>query len=121
MAGSDLLTRITWLHHFTDTRNLKLIRELGGLYSRRQLQKMGLTGFYPGGNQWSLDADDMAGMADYVHLCMRPSHPMEYLAKQDGRIERTLWLYIDAKSVFDRDGVDLPPSSHPFITRDSRF
>ena len=30
---------------------------------------------------------------------------MEHIAKQDGRIEKTLWLYIDAKSVFQTPGV----------------
>lgn len=105
MAISELLSRITWLHHFTDTRNLPLIRKLEGLYSRRRLREMGVEGYYPGGNQWSVDADDIAGMDNYVHLCMKANHPMEYLAKQDGRIERTLWLYVDAKSIFEMDGV----------------
>jgi hypothetical protein len=39
---AELLKRITWLHHFTDTRNLPKIKELGGLYSRHQLRNMGV-------------------------------------------------------------------------------
>ena len=72
MADSaELLKRITWLYHFTDTRNLPSIKKLGGLYSRHQLKKMGLDGYHTGGNQWSLDADEMFGMEKYVHLCLR--------------------------------------------------
>ena len=105
MATSGVLGRITWLHHFTDIRNLPSIRELGGLYSRHQLQTKGVVDFRPGGNQWSLDADAMVGMDRYVHLSLRTNHALEHLARQDGRIERTLWLYIDAKRVFETDGV----------------
>jgi ssDNA thymidine ADP-ribosyltransferase, DarT len=34
------------------------------------------------------------GMHEYVHLCFRANHPMEYLARQDGRIEDTIFLQI---------------------------
>jgi hypothetical protein len=105
MSTSDPLGRITWLHHFTDTRNISSIRKMGGLYSRHHLKKMGVEKFHPGGNQWSLDADEMVGMDKYVHLCLRTNHAMEHIAKQDGRIERTVWLYIDAASVFKTKGV----------------
>ena len=93
------------MHHFTDTRNLPRIKELGGLYSRAALNAKGLNGYHTGGNQWSLDADEMFGMHKYVHLCLRTSHPMEYIAKNEGRIEKTAWLYIDAASVFQHEGV----------------
>src|ERR1035441_8045891 len=101
MAVSDPLSRITWLHHFTDTRNLPSIRAMGGLDSRYHLKKKGIKNFHAGGNEWSLDADEMCGMHKYVHLCLRTSHALEYLGKQDGRIEKTLWLYIDGASVFE--------------------
>ena len=102
---AELLKRITWLHHFTDTRNLPKIKELGGLYSRHKLKKMGVDGYHTGGNQWSLDADEMFGMEKYVHLCLRTNHPMDHIARNEGRIEKTAWLYIDAASVFKHDGV----------------
>jgi|SRR5579864_5257600 len=102
---AELLKRITWLYHFTDTRNLPKIKELGGLYSRHKLKKMGVGDYHTGGNQWSLDADELVGMEKYVHLCLRTNHPMEHVARMDGRIERTAWLYIDAASVFKHEGV----------------
>jgi hypothetical protein len=105
MDPADPLTRIPWLHHFTDIRNLPSIRAMGGLWSRHILKQRCVTQHYPGGNQWSLDADEMVGMDKYVHLCLRTNHAMEHIAKQDKRIEKTLWLYIDAASVFKIEGV----------------
>ncbi len=95
MALPDPLSLVKWLYHFTDTRNLPLIREMGGLYSTAKLREMGVESFYPGGNQWSLDADEMSGMDQYVHLCLRPNHPMEHIAKQEGRIEKSVFLPVD--------------------------
>ena len=69
---------------------------------------MGVSSIYPGGNAWSMDADEMVGMDKYVHLCFRTNHPMEYLARQDGRIERTTWLYIEP-GVMDIEGVVYSP------------
>src|SRR5215510_5446873 len=103
--AEELLKRITLLFHFTDTRNLPSIKDLGGLYSRDELKKMGRGGYYTGGNQWSLDADEMFGMEKYVHLCLRTNHHLEHIATQDGRIEKTAWLFIDAASVFKHEGV----------------
>ena len=88
------LSRIKWLYHFTDTRNLRLIREMGGLFSTAKLREMGVDEFHTGGNKWSLDADEMFGMDRYVHLCFRSTHPMEYIAKQEGRIEKSVFLLV---------------------------
>lgn len=49
----------------------------------------------PGGNEWSHDADEFKGMDKYVHLCFRPSHPMEYVARKEGRIGDTIFLHIN--------------------------
>jgi hypothetical protein len=96
MVELDPLSRIRGLYHFTDSRNVTSIRELGGLYSRARLREMSVE-YHPGGNDWSLDADEMFGMDKFVHLCFRTNHPMEYIAKQEGRIERTTWLYVDPR------------------------
>ena len=48
----------------------------------------------PGGNEWSQDADGIKGMDAYVHLCFRNNHPMEFLARQEGRIADTIFLQI---------------------------
>src|SRR5271155_2825028 len=94
MTSIDPLDRITLLYHFTDRRNLPLIRELGGLYPLAKLKKKDVEVPAPGGNQWSHDADEMKGVDQYVHLCFRGNHPMEYLARQDGRIGDTIFLQI---------------------------
>jgi hypothetical protein len=90
----DPLKRITLLYHFTDRRNLPLIREHGGLYPLARLRKKKIEVPAPGGNEWSRDADGMKGMDAYVHLCFRATHPMEYVARADGRIGDTIFLQI---------------------------
>lgn len=95
--------RILWLNHFTDSRNIGLIREMGGLYSRASLAETGRE-FFPGGNNWSSDADARFGMDQYVHLCLKTNHPMEWIARQEKRIERTTWLWIDP-AVLELEGV----------------
>jgi hypothetical protein len=80
--------------HFTDMRNVPSIKKLGGLYSLRELRKRGIEITSPGGNEWSHDADVQRGLDQYVHLCFRDSHPMEYLARKDGRIKDSIFLSI---------------------------
>ncbi len=46
----------------------------------------------------------MKGMDRYVHLCFRNNHPMEYLARQEGRIGDTIFLQIHP-DVLTWDGV----------------
>lgn len=82
------------LFHFTDRRNLASIREKGGLYSYAKLKEMGIEIPAPGGNEWSHDADAYKGMDRYVHLCFRPTHPMLYVAKSEGRIASSIFLNI---------------------------
>ena len=94
MTQIDPLNQIPFLYHFTDRRNLPLIREMGGLYPLSELIKRQVAVPAPGGNQWSRDADDLKGMGNYVHLCFRNNHPMEFLARQDGRITDTIFLQI---------------------------
>ena len=78
--------------HFTDTRNLKSIRE-NGLLSMRTIRERNFV-IAPGGNDWSLDADSRSGMDGFVHLCFFDEHPMEYLATKDGRIQESRFLKI---------------------------
>src|ERR1700730_3297895 len=99
----DPLLRIPLLYHFTCKRNLPSIKELDGLFSTAMLKEMGVE-HYPGGNQWSLDADGMSGMDQYVHLCFAVDHPMEKHAKDDGRIESPIYLKIDRLVLYE-DGV----------------
>jgi|ERR1700678_3363469 len=111
---------VTALYHFTDRRNLDLIRELEGLYSCDKLKEMGVEIPAPGGNEWSRDADAYRGVDCYVHLCMRPNHPMEYLARQDGRIGDSIFLHVHpdvlqmkgvmfSAGVSNKSGVEIVP------------
>jgi len=85
-------------YHFTDLKNLPEIRK-HGLLSMRRIKSRGIQVKAPGGNQLSLDVDISSGMDGYVHLCFFSEHPMEYCAKQDGRIENSIFLKIDPKII----------------------
>ena len=99
---------ITSLYHFTDRRNATSIRELGGLHSLASLREMGIEIPAPGGNEWSHTEDERRGLDQYVHLCFRRNHPMEFRARQDGRITDSVFLEIDTK-VLRIDGVMYTP------------
>jgi hypothetical protein len=81
-------------YHFTDERNTQSIRASGGLLSRRELEERKIAVVAPGGNEWSRTADDAAGLDKYVHLCFMHDHPMEYRARQEGRIQNSRFLQI---------------------------
>jgi ssDNA thymidine ADP-ribosyltransferase, DarT len=88
------LDQIPRLYHFTDRRNLDSIRAQDGLRPLSELVERKVNILAPGGNQWSRDADEPKGMGRYVHLCFRSNHPMEYAARQDGRIGDSIFLEI---------------------------
>lgn len=90
----DPLRRISVLYHFTDRRNLPLIRELGGLYPLAELVRKGVEVPAPGGNKWSRNADGLKGMDRYVHLCFKSTHPMEFVARDEGRIVDSIFLRV---------------------------
>jgi hypothetical protein len=68
------------------------------------LKRLGVMVPAPGGNEWSQTADCQSSMDQYIHLCFCKSHPMEYKAKQDGRIQESIFLNIDP-SVLREEGV----------------
>ena len=87
------------VYPFTDERNVEYINSAGCLLPRSEI-----TGpFIPGGNQWSIDADDRSGMDHYIHLCFLQQHPMEYIARTEGRID-IVWLKISTE-VLEYEGV----------------
>jgi hypothetical protein len=98
MSNVDKLVEIltkskNCFYHFTDTRNLPLVRATG-LLSMRDQQQQQRVAIATGGNDWSLEADRRNGMDAYVHLCFFNDHPMEWLARQQGRIESSVFLKI---------------------------
>jgi hypothetical protein len=104
VTTSTPLEKIRGLYHFTDTRNLVSIKKAGYLYSTAKLNEKEIISFHPGGNDGSLKADRAVGMDQYVHLCFNKKHPMEYIARSEGRIVNTAWLSVD-RSVIERPGV----------------
>lgn len=108
LMAANPLDQIPRLYHFTDRRNLDLIRKHGGLHPLSDLVKKSIDIPAAGGNQWSRDADSLKGMGRYVHLCFRSNHPMEYLARQDGRIVDSIFLEIHP-SVMQFKGVRFTP------------
>ena len=96
MQGPNLTSRIPTLYHFTDVRNLPGIRASKGLFPLSALNNAGIAIPAPGGNDWSHQADAARGLDQYVHLCFRNNHPMEHVARNDGRIGTSIFLEIDA-------------------------
>ena len=87
------------LFHFTDTRNLPSIRQ-HGLLSANQRDARGISPVATGGNDLSQDADGWNSVSDYVHLCFFREHPVEYLARRDGRFVETKFLAIDPQVLY---------------------
>jgi hypothetical protein len=96
------------LYHFTDTRNLASIRKHRGIYSLEQCEARGIEIVAPGGDDNSQHSDRSNGMDKYVHLCLRNEHPMEYRARTDGRIEKSIFIRVSGK-VLEGDGVRFVP------------
>lgn len=108
MVNIDPLRYIPGLYHFTDLRNLPLIRAHGGLYPLTKLRKRQIAVPVPGGNEWSHEADAVKGVDQYVHLCFRSNHPMEYVARAEGRLGQSIFLDIHPEVLF-WDGVMFTP------------
>lgn len=107
-SPQDLLRRIPVLYHFTDRRNLPAIRERGGLYPLATLRKQRWNVPAPGSSELSRSLDESAGMDAFVHLCFRSSHPMEHVARQEGRIIDSIFLYVHPE-VLQWEGVRFTP------------
>lgn len=119
MASADAVTPMTaerflaryevrCFYHFTDTRNLDSIRKAKGLLSSAELNRRKIQVPAPGGNDWSHEADERVGVDEYVHLCLFSEHPMEYRAKQEGRILESRFLEINF-NVLTFDGIRFTP------------
>jgi ssDNA thymidine ADP-ribosyltransferase, DarT len=108
MEQTNPLHQIPLLYHFTDRRNVQLIREQGGLYPLAELEARGIEIPAPGSDEGSRIVDRRRNLHQYVHLCFKSNHPMEYVARQDGRIQDSIFLQIHA-SVIHWDGVLFTP------------
>ena len=75
---------LKYLYHFTDIQNIPSIR-VHGILPRADLERQDIP-YKPGGDELSLRLDKEKYLDQYVHLSFREFHPMEYVAKCDGRI-----------------------------------
>src|SRR5262245_19068877 len=91
-----LLARLR-LYHFTDVRNLASIRKHRGIYSAEQCEAKGIKIAAPGGDENSQRSDRANGMDKYVHLCLLEQHPMEYRARDEKRIEESLFIPVNVE------------------------
>ena len=74
-------------YHFTDKKNLDLIRK-HGLLSTSELKRRNLfTGVTPGGDANSQASDYATGTDQYVCLCFTNNHPMCHVAQNDGTVK----------------------------------
>lgn len=109
MTVEDLINLIkntnhrTCLYHFTDTRNVPSIAS-NGILSRDEIHRKGMQDVITGGNTWSFDQDKTRGVSDDVHLCFFSDHPMEFLARTDGRIEDSCFIKV-LPEVLNTNGV----------------
>jgi hypothetical protein len=99
-TAPDPLLQILRLYHFTDVRNLPMIKKLDGLWSTAKLKK-GRCEFFAGGNDWSLEQDARVGMDYYVHLCWDAGHPMEWYIKQRNKDINLIYLEIDRVILYE--------------------
>lgn len=75
------------LWHFTDIRNLPLIKKLNGLKSKKFLEEKGYLGrIICGGNQLSHELDKNLGNWDKVSLNFTSHVPMAYHKKRDSHL-----------------------------------
>jgi ssDNA thymidine ADP-ribosyltransferase, DarT len=86
-------------YHFTDRKNLPLVRE-HGLLSISALRSRNLfSNVKTGGDATSLQSDTAKGTDGYVCLCFTQSHPVAHVAMHDERKLDPVYLEIDPKVI----------------------
>ena len=95
---------ISTLYHFTDRSNIPCIREHGGLLSLAKLEEFVIDVPRPGGNDLSHRLDRRFKGHQYVHLCFLDEHPMEYVARKDGRLPNPVFLTVHP-SILETPGI----------------
>lgn len=88
------------LYHFTDRDNLESIIRNGGLYSWADCEEKGIDICKPGGDAASRSLDSRDGLQRFVRLSFAKSHPMMYVAMNEGRISNPVILEIDPEVVW---------------------
>lgn len=105
-------------YHFTDRKNLASIRT-HGLLSTAELKRKNLfRPVVPGGDANSQANDHAKGTDKFVCLCFTNSHPMCYVAQNDGRKLDPVYLQINP-DIIKTDGVMVTnaPSNQSSVER----
>lgn len=76
--------QIDCFYHFTDVRNIPLIKDMGGLCSWYFLRNNRVNIPFQGGDEDSMKYDMKYGLEDYVRLSFCTRHPMEHRLKMQG-------------------------------------
>lgn len=76
--------QIDCFYHFTDVRNVPLIKDMGGLCSWYFLRNSGVNIPFQGSDEDSMKYDRKYGLEDYVRLSFCTSHPMEHRLRTQG-------------------------------------
>lgn len=76
--------QIDCFYHFTDVRNIPLIKDMGGLCSWHFLINNGVNIPFQGGDEDSMRYDKKYRLEDYVRLSFCTSHPMEHRLRTQG-------------------------------------
>ena len=103
IADTLAATKINNLYHFTDMANIQSIKKMGGLYSWKELERLGVNIPAQGGNDLSKRLDNHKKIEDYVRLSFVKNTPMLYLAQRDGRISNSILLKIDPVVILLKD------------------
>lgn len=86
---------ISYLYHFTDTRNIPSIKRHGGLFSWYYCKNNNINIPCQGGDYDSRELDKKYGLQDYVRLSFCDDHPMAYRLQQSGSDIIVLRIKID--------------------------
>lgn len=86
-------------YHFTDSRNVEMIKKYGGLYSWDYSEKHNIPVKDYGGDDQSRGLDARHGLQDYVRLSFCSDHPMAYRKHQEGHSLVLLKIKIDVAAL----------------------
>lgn len=86
-------------YHFTDSRNVEMIKKYGGLYSWDYSEKHNIPVKDYGGDDQSRGLDARHGLQDYVRLSFCSDHPMAYRKYQEGHSLVLLKIKIDVAAL----------------------
>lgn len=98
---------VKYFYHFTCDKNLKSIKEHGGLYSWYYSVQNGINIPVPGGDYESRALDKQQCLEDYVRLSFCVDHPMRWRLMRNGKKLVLLKIKIDVAAFADTQFSDI--------------